>query len=98
MVRLDLSSNESSPAHSRPDTDRFVVGRARVESEYSLAGTRGETPNWNSVLNEKLADPNLALQAGSNPTTDSNQLFLADYCAADVHTAHKVYSTTFLSK
>jgi len=65
-----------------------------------------------SVLNEAnlcripgpKPDPNLDLEADSDPTpytTDSNQLSLADllaYCATDVHTAHKVYSTTFLSR
>ena len=52
-------------------------------------------------------NPNLDLETDSDPTsptTDSDHLSLADlltYCATDVHTAHKVYSTilpSFLSR
>lgn len=46
-------------------------------------------PNPNLKLDLEESDP-------TPPTTDSDHLSLADlltYCATDVHTAHKVYST-----
>ena len=51
-------------------------------------------PDYNPDPNP---DPNdLNLEAESDPTQPTDQLSLADlltYCATDVHTAHKVYST-----